>query len=291
MSASVVVRDAHKRFGERAALAGVSLDAAQGVTTILGPNGAGKTSLLRALATVQDIDGGQITIDGLDAANRHQRIEIRRRLGYLPQDIDFSRRATAFDVVDYLTVLKGWRDARARRREVWLALDRVGLATRAADRVGTLSGGLRRRLGLAQAIVGTPPLIVLDEPSAGFDPAQRLELRTLLSELARRSTVIVSTHQTDDAAVCSDVVFVLGDGEVRFRGTPGQLAALARGRTWRASTTTGHERAWWRLPSGEFRCIGDPPPGAVIDEPTVEDGYLVLEGENGPRTAPGQAGS
>jgi ABC-2 type transport system ATP-binding protein len=276
MSASVTVLDAHKRFGTRAALSGVSLSASGGVTTILGPNGAGKTSLLRALATVQVLDGGRITVDGLDASSRHQRTEIRRRLGYLPQDIGFSPRATAFDVVDYLTVLKGWRDERARRREVWLALDRVGLATRAAERVGALSGGMRQRLALAQAIVGSPPLIVLDEPSAGFDPAQRLELRTLLSELARRSTVIVSTHQTDDAAVCSDVVCVLVDGQLRFRGTPDQLASLARGHTWRARATTGHERAWWQLPNGDLRCIGDPPPGAAIDEPTVEDGYLLL---------------
>ena len=276
MSASVMVLDAHKRFGSRAALAGVSLSASRGVTTILGPNGAGKTSLLRALATVQALDTGRITVDGLDATDRHQRVEIRRRLGYLPQDIAFSPRATAFDVVDYLSVLKGWRDPRARRREVWLALDRVGLASRAGDRVGTLSGGLRQRLGLAQAIFGTPPLIVLDEPSTGFDPAQRLELRTLLSELARHSTIVVSTHQTDDAAVCSDVVFVLDGGELRFSGTPAQLAALARGHTWRATTTTGNERAWWRLPSGGYRCIGDPPPGADIDEPTVEDGYLLL---------------
>ena len=276
MSASVIVLDARKRFGARSALAGVTLSASQGVTTILGPNGAGKTSLLRALATVSDIDGGRIIVDGLDASSRHQRVEIRRRLGYLPQDIGFSLRATAFDVVDYLTVLKGWRDARVRRREVWLALDRVGLASRARDRVGTLSGGMRQRLGLAQAIVGSPPLIVLDEPSTGFDPAQRLEFRTLLSELARRSTIIVSTHQTDDAAVCSDVVFVLDEGELRFSGTPAQLASMARGRTWRAPTTTGTERAWWRLPSGDFRCIGEPPPGAAIDEPTVEDGYLLL---------------
>jgi ABC-2 type transport system ATP-binding protein len=276
MSASVMVLDAHKRFGARAALAGVSLSATRGVTTILGPNGAGKTSLLRALATVQELDHGRITVDGLDASSRHQRTEIRRRLGYLPQDIGFSLRATAFDVVDYLTVLKGWSDTRARRREVWLALDRVGLATRASDRVGALSGGLRQRLALAQAIVGSPPLIILDEPSAGFDPAQRLELRTLLSELARRSTVIVSTHQTDDAAVCSDVVFVLDGGELRFSGTPAQLASHARGRTWRSRATTGRERAWWRLPSGEVRCIGDPPPDAIIDEPTVEDGYLLL---------------
>jgi ABC-2 type transport system ATP-binding protein len=279
-----MVLDARKQFGSRAALAGVTLSASRGVTTILGPNGAGKTSLLRALATVQDLDSGCITIDGLDAASRHQRVEIRRRLGYLPQEIGFSPRATAFDVVDYLTVLKGWRDTRARRREVWLALDRVGLASRAAERVGALSGGMRQRLGLAQAIVGSPPLIVLDEPSAGFDPAQRLELRTLLSELSRRSTIVVSTHQTDDAAVCSDVVFVLDGGELRFSGTPAQLASLARGRTWRAAATSGGERAWWRLPSGEFRCIGEPPPGATIDEPSVEDGYLLL-------VQPGPAGA
>ena len=232
-SASVMVLDATKRFDSRTALAGVSLSASRGVTTILGPNGAGKTSLLRALATVQPLDAGRIVIDGLDATNRHQRVEIRRRLGYLPQDIGFSTRATAFDVVDYLAVLKGWRDPRrgaAKCGSRSIESDcRRGPPTawaRSAEASGNVSGS--RRPSSA-----TPPLIVLDEPSTGFDPAQRLELRTVLSELARRSTIVVSTHQTDDAAVCSDVVFVLDGGELRFSGTPAQLADLARGCTWR----------------------------------------------------------
>ena len=214
-------------FGSRAALAGVSLSASRGVTTILGPNGAGKTSLLRALATVQPLDAGRITIDGLDATDRHQRVEIRRRLGYLPQDIgvlaarqprSMSSTTCRCSRVGAILVLGAVRCGSRSTAS--------GCASRAGDRVGTLSGGLRQRLGLAQAIFGSPPLIVLDEPSTGFDPAQRLELRTLLSELARRSTIVVSTHQTDDAAVCSDVVFVLDGGELRFSGTPAQLAVI-----------------------------------------------------------------
>jgi ABC-2 type transport system ATP-binding protein len=212
----------------------------------------------------------------LDPANERERVEIRRRLGYLPQEVGFNQRSTAFDAVDYIAVMKGWRDARRRRREVWRSLDRVGLSHRATDRVGALSGGMRQRLALAQAIFGTPPLIVLDEPSVGFDPAQRLEFRTLLTELARTSTVIVSTHQTDDAAVCSDLVFVLAGGTVRFSGAPADLAARARGMTWRAPAVDGSELASWRLPSGDYRGIGPAPRYAQPDEPQLEDGYVLL---------------
>jgi ABC-2 type transport system ATP-binding protein len=265
-----------KRFRGREVLAGVHLLEQGGLITVLGPNGAGKTTLLRCLATVVAPDTGEVVIDGLDPRREPERIEIRRRLGYLPQDDGLVAGSTAFDAVDYLAVLKGHRDDRRRRRAVFEVLDRVGLRDRAGERVERLSGGMRRRLGLAQALLGAPTLMLLDEPASGLDPDERLRLREILTERRRSTTMFVSTHLTDEAAI-SDTVLVLDDGVVRFAGSPERLADVARGRTW-----VQHEmpppdvRASWRMADGRHRCLGTPPPGAHLVDPTIEDGYMTI---------------
>ena len=275
--ANVLVHGLHKRYGDRVALAGLDLVAQGGVVTVLGPNGAGKTTLLRCLATVLTGDDGRVLVDGLDPRHASDRVEIRRRLGYLPQEPGFSERARVFDVVDYLAILNGVTDARTRRREVFAALRRTGLADRAGDRVARLSGGMRRRLGIAQAVVAHPTLLVLDEPAAGLDPDQRLGLRSLISDAADRATVVVSTHLTEEAAAISDQIVVVDDGRCVFTGTARQLAAVARGRVWTADAAPESPvRATWRLPDGRHRSVGRPPPGAALAEPTIEDGYLLL---------------
>ena len=201
---------------------------------------------------------------------------MRRRLGYLPQDVGFSGSATVFDTLDHVAALKDHREERRRRHLVFAALEQVRLADRAADRVSSLSGGMRRRPGLAQAIVGSPTLLILDEPASGLDPDERQRVRALLAERRHDRTTIVSTHLTDEATE-SDVVLVLHGGRTVFADTPARLAAVAPGRVWVHQQAPGSAaRASWRRPDGMHRCLGMPPPGAPTEAPTVEDGYLLL---------------
>jgi len=169
-------------------------------------------------------------------------------------------------------------DARARHAEVARVLDLVGLERQAAKRIRTLSGGMRRRLALAQSLLGDPSLLVLDEPTAGLDPEQRLRFRELISEIATRQTVMLSTHQTEDVATLCNHVIVIDSGSLLFEGTPGQLAEIARGRVWAASERDPRARLSWRTGAGIHRHIGEAPPDAELVEPTIEDAYLLLVG-------------
>ena len=276
-AAQLFVEQVTKRFGARPALDGVTLFAQGGVTAVLGPNGSGKSTLLRCAATVTTPDTGTVRIDGLDPNREQERVEARRRIGYAPQDAGFDGRSRVFDAIDYLAVLKGLGADRPRRRAVFEALDRVGLADRAGDRVGDLSGGMRRRLVVAQALLGGPSLLILDEPGAGLDPDERLRLREVLAERRRTTTVLLATHLTDEA-VSADTVIVLGSAGVRFAGTPGQLAAHAAGRVWmQAGFPPPGVRASWQQADGRYRCLGHPPEPADLLEPTLEEGYLIVQ--------------
>jgi ABC-2 type transport system ATP-binding protein len=274
---SVQVHGVRKRFGRTTALDGLSLDVGGGVTGLLGPNGAGKTTLLRIVATVLAADSGTVSVLGRDPGDARQRAEIRRRLGYLPQDVGAYNGFSVREFVDYIAVLKEHRERRARRAEVKRVLELVDLTDQAYTRVKSLSGGMRRRLGLATAYLGDPELLVLDEPAVGLDPQQRLRFRELVSNDPAR-TILLSTHQTDDvAALCRDVI-VVNEGRVLFRGSPAELAASARGRVWRSDAREPGAELAWVAGDGTTRMIGDPPPGADLVEPTVEDAYLVLVG-------------
>ena len=283
--ASVAVDHVAKRFGTRTALVDASLHAHGGVVTLLGPNGAGKSTLLRCLATVIAPDAGTVHVDGLDPRDPSARVEIRRRLGYLPQDPRFAPRATVFDVVDHLAILKELRPARSRHAEVVRVLREVGLGDQLRTRVRALSGGMVRRVGIAQALLGRPGLVLLDEPAAGLDPEQRLLLRDRLSRAGEHATVVLSTHHTDEAAAFSQALIVLHAGRVVYTGTPGGLTATAAGHVWLSPVAPpAHPsvRVSYRTPDGQHRCIGDPPEGSRLEPPTLEDAYLLLVGAAAP---------
>jgi ABC-2 type transport system ATP-binding protein len=276
MSPAATVTGVAKRLGRTQALAGVSLELGTGITGLLGPNGAGKTTLLRILATVLAPDTGDLRLFGRDPGDGAERSGVRRRLGYMPQEPGFHRHFTAFEFVDYIAALKEWTERDARHAEVRRVLRAVGLADEAHKRIRALSGGMRRRVALAQALLGSPELLVLDEPTAGLDPQQRLRFRELISGLAADHAVLLSTHQTEDVAALCGRVVALRDGAVAFDGTPAELAALASGRVWVAAGPSPAARVSWRTGDGAHRLIGDPPPGARLVEPTLEDGYLLL---------------
>ena len=276
---TVEITDVHKRFGRTTALAGLSFDAPAGITGLLGPNGAGKTTLLRMAATVLAPDTGQLRLLGWDPSVSEERLAIRRRLGYMPQEPGFHRSFTAFEFVDYIAILKEMTDRRARHDEVRRVLGLVGLEGVMDRKIKALSGGMRRRVALAQSLLGDPDLLVLDEPTAGLDPEQRLRFREIVSERAGDRTVVLSTHQTEDvAAMCPRLVVML-DGSALFEGTPQELTDIATGRVWLAAERSPSARLSWRNPDGAHRNIGDAPDGADLVAPTLEDGYLLLVGK------------
>jgi ABC-2 type transport system ATP-binding protein len=276
-TAAVRVEGLSRRYGSTRALDGVDLTLERGITGLLGPNGAGKTTLLSILATVSEPDGGLVSAFGLDPRDGAERVEIRRRLGYLPQELGYHRHFTVAAFLDYVAILKEITDRRRRAEEVAKVLAVTGLEDRARARIRTLSGGMRQRLGIAQALLGGPELLILDEPTAGLDPEQRLRFRELLSGLPGDPVIVLSTHQADDiAAICPKVVVLLR-GQVHFAGTPAELAATAAGRVWAADERDPHAHLSWRGGDNRWRHIGDEVPGgAELVGPTVEDGYLLL---------------
>ncbi|MDT0388186.1 ABC transporter ATP-binding protein [Streptomyces sp. DSM 41921] len=263
------------RYGGTRALDDVSLRLSGGVTGLLGPNGAGKTTLLRVLATALPADRGAFTVLGHDPATARGRQEVRRRLGYLPQTPGFHPDFTAFEFVDYVAILKEMTDRGVRHREVRRVLDEVGLADVRGKRMRKLSGGMRQRVALAAALVGDPGFLVLDEPTVGLDPEQRMRFRELIAGAGEGRTVLLSTHQTEDVAMLCHRVLVMAGGRIRFDGTPAELTARAAGRVWSSTERDPGARAGWRTGAGSFRNVGDPPDGADLLEPTLEDGYLL----------------
>jgi ABC-2 type transport system ATP-binding protein len=278
MEPAIMIEGLTRRYGATIALDQIDLAIPAGITGILGPNGAGKTTLLAILATVAEPDSGRLRVLGQDPSESAGRLRIRRSLGYLPQELGYHRHFTVAAFLDYIAILKEITDARQRHAEVARVLAEVGLADVAGKPIRTLSGGMRRRLGMAQALLGDPRLLVFDEPTAGLDPEQRLRFRELLSRFPGDRTVVLSTHQVDDVtAVCSSVVVILG-GKARFTGTPAELADLAAGRVWSAQARDAAADLSWRGGDGSWRHIGIAPPGATLVKSTAEDGYLTLTG-------------
>jgi ABC-2 type transport system ATP-binding protein len=225
---NVEIVDLTRRFGRTQAVAGVNLALEAGVFGLLGPNGAGKTSLLRMLATVIPPSSGTLRLLGRDPGSYGPRREIRRRLGYLPQNLGYYPGFTVAEFVEYFALLKDMPPGRVPAA-VALAVERTGLGDKARARLRTLSGGMLRRAGIAQAIVNEPELLLLDEPTAGLDPEQRVAFRALLRDLGERATVIVSTHLVEDVGAACTRVALMNQGKILFYGTPDELTARADG--------------------------------------------------------------
>jgi ABC-2 type transport system ATP-binding protein len=225
---NVELTDLTRRFGRTQAVAGVNLAAGPGVFGLLGPNGAGKTSLLRMMATVLPPTSGTLRLLDRDPGSYGPRREIRRRLGYLPQNLGYYPGFTVADFVEYFALLKDM-PPRQVPRAVATAIEHVGLGDRARARLRTLSGGMLRRVGIAQAIVNLPELLLLDEPTAGLDPEQRVAFRALLRGFGERATVIVSTHLVEDVGAACTEVALMDTGRIVFHGTPDELTARGEG--------------------------------------------------------------
>ncbi len=277
------------KHGAVHALDDVSLTIDRGMFGLLGPNGAGKTTLMCILATLTEPTAGSARVAGYDV--QRDRAAIRHLLGYLPQEFGFYPRLTAYETLDYLALLSGMgRERHARIDEV---LTVVNLGDVAHARVGTFSGGMRQRLGIAQAILHRPTLLIVDEPTAGLDPVERVRFRALLAQLATHSTVLLSTHIVGDiASTCADLA-VLQGGRVIYCGSPTGLAAQAQGRVWGAVVAPERLAAAERgcimaaataTAAGlDIRLVGAAPSGlaTVPLVPTPEDGYLALVGADG----------
>ena len=287
-TASISLRGVGRMFGATVALADVDLDLEPGVVGLLGPNGAGKTTLLRVLATALPPTRGQVQVLGRNPDVPAQRTDIRRRLGYLPQEVGFPRGFTASAFVDYIALLKEWTEPASRHAEVRRVLDLVGLSELAGRRIRAMSGGQRRRVALAQALLGAPPVLILDEPTTGVDPEQRVTLRTVLAEIARTSIVVLSTHQTEDIAALCERVIVLDRGRVRYDGSVTNLVAQTTGRVWLADQPDPHASISWRTGTGRYRNVAaHARDGVEHVEPSLEDAYLLLRGGS-PQPAPSE---
>lgn len=225
---NVEIHSLTQRFGSKQVLQGVDLAIGVGVFGLLGPNGAGKTTLLRTLATILPPCGGAVELLGYNLADHRQRRELRRRLGYLPQALGYYPNFTVFEFVEYFALLKEM-PAPTVKPAVVRAIERVDLADRARSKLKTLSGGMLRRVGIAQAIVNDPDLLLLDEPTAGLDPEQRVEFRALLRAVGQHGTVLVSTHLVEDVATACAEVALMEGGRIVFRGSPSDLAMRGEG--------------------------------------------------------------
>jgi ABC-type multidrug transport system ATPase subunit len=215
------------------ALQGVSLNIPQGMFGLLGPNGAGKSTLMRTLATLQEADSGRVSLGDIDVLR--QKDAVRRVLGYLPQEFGLYPKVSAEALLSHFAVLKGIRNAKERREVVQALLQQTNLYEHRKQALGSFSGGMKQRFGIAQALLGNPQLIIVDEPTAGLDPEERVRFHNLLSAIGQNIIVILSTHIVSDVTDLCHSMAIIHEGRVRVAGNPSQLVDRLRGMVWRKS--------------------------------------------------------
>lgn len=266
------------------ALKDVTLNISNGMFGLLGPNGAGKSSLMRTIATLQDADSGTITFDGIDVMQNKQ--ELRKTLGYLPQEFGVYPKVSAEEMLHYIARLKGVNNDKERKELVKSLLEQVNLYNHRTKFLAGYSGGMKQRFGIAQALIGNPRLIIVDEPTAGLDPAERLRFNNLLSEIGENVVVILSTHIVDDVSeLCNDMAIIAG-GKVVQRGNPEEMLNSYQGKIWSkrvekdevARYQTDYKLVLSKLSGGKMMVHvysdTDPGNGFVTERATLEDIYF-----------------
>jgi len=267
------------------ALNGIDLTITDGMFGLLGPNGAGKSTLMRILVTLMQPTSGQVLVDGKDISGHRK--EIRNMVGYLPQDFRFFAKLRSWEFLDYAARLAGMKSKKERRERIDEMLDSVGLIEFRNRMANKLSGGMKRRLGIAQALIAHPSIIIVDEPTTGLDPEERIRFRNLLSDLGRSDTIIIlSTHIVGDISSTCNQMALLNEGSLIYKGTPDRLVELARGHVWRSEVTqTTYEQIKEEvpiistIPSGsgwEIQFVGEKPGSlkAQAVEPNLEHAYV-----------------
>lgn len=282
----IMISNLTKKFDTKTVLDNINLEIPSGMFGLLGRNGAGKTTLMRILTTLLTKNEGEITICGVPIESTK---EIRKMVGYLPQDFSMYPNMTVYEAMDYLGVLS--EIPKEQRKEIILKLlDKVNLYDCQKVRVKALSGGMKRRLGIAQAIMHSPKVLIVDEPTAGLDPEERIRFRNLLCEIAKDRIVILSTHIVGDIEATCENIAVLNNGKVIYKGTTEKLAEFAEGKVYtitvpqRDLNNIKHKHIITSMLSQgsniTLRILADSKPfgEAIPCEATIEDGYMLLMG-------------
>ena len=284
MEISIEIQNLTKDYGKKRALSEVSLTISQGMFGLLGPNGAGKTTLMKVLTTLLKKTDGEVKICGIPIENSRQ---IRNMTGYLPQDFSMYGNMSAYEALDYLAVLSGMSKAE-RKIKVPEMLEKVNLSEKQKTKVKSMSGGMKRRLGIAQAIIHDPKVIIVDEPTAGLDPEERVRFRNLLCEIAKDRIVLLSTHIVGDIEATCENIAVLNQGKLCFNGKLTELLSFVEGKVYSAEIAAVElEKVKEKymvtgiLATGStanVKIIADekPFPQAKLVQPDAEDAYMYL---------------
>jgi len=282
----ITVTGLTKTYGRKVqALRGVDLEIGTGMFGLVGPNGAGKTTLMRILAGLLRPSSGKVSVLGNDVSTRQGKLAVKALLGYLPQELGLYPDLSLIEFLDYVALLKGLTNKMERQKQLAEITELVGLSQDAKRRLRTFSGGMKRRVGIAQALLGQPQLLIVDEPTSGLDPEERVRLRNLLSEMAGRCTVILSTHIIEDISQSCNTMAVINQGKVLFVADPRELIRNVQGKVWFVNTK-GEQPAGnvviissMQIQGGtQYRILADQKgeyPGTLA-EPTLEDGYIWL---------------
>lgn len=287
METKIILKNVNKFYGTKQALKNVNLTITEGMFGLLGKNGAGKTTLMKVLATLHSQTGGTVEICGIPITESKK---IRSMIGYLPQDFSMYGSMSAYDAMDYLGVLSGLTKKERKERIPYL-LEQVNLLNNRKTKVKAMSGGMRRRLGIAQAILHNPKVLIVDEPTAGLDPEERVRFRNLLSEIAKDRIVLLSTHIVGDIEATCEQIAVMDEGEIIYHGTVANLLMQARGKIYSSEISrmeleelkktfvvTGMLTMGNKVTVRYVVPENNPsnPSNAILVEPNVEDAYMWL---------------